>query len=64
MFSVNRGFEGGDAGGPQFSLAFTRFPRPVFHVVPIYSLCAEDRRTHTASIGVVPLVGDQVADLP
>ena len=64
MLSVNREDEGGDAGGPLLSLAFTRFPSPGHHVVTTCSLCAGDRRTRTASIRVVPLVSDPVADLP
>jgi hypothetical protein len=28
------------------------------------AVCTGDRRTHNASIGVAPLVGDQLADLP
>jgi len=35
MFSVNQGFEGGDACGPLLSLAFTRFQSPGLHAAPV-----------------------------
>ena len=64
MFSVNREVKVSDAGGLLFSPAFTRFPSPGLHAAAVYSLRADERRTHTASTGVVPLVGDWVAYLP
>ena len=64
MFTANRGVEVSDAGGIFYSPAFTRFPSPDIQGAPVYSLWADDRRKHTASTGVFPLVDDQVADLP